>query len=164
MYKKYLFEKIVKKFNEKNIRYLLIGRQALMFYGASLFTYDYDFWIHPDDKNSVFDYLEDVLGFESSHERDKKRPIFTFQSDSADKIDIFFVKKITNKDKETIDIDDCLDNAQEIHEPNSDFFIRVPSVDDLIKLKKMGKRPKDIEDIEYLETVKKLRKNRKTRR
>lgn len=158
MYKKYIFEEIVKTFNKKDIRYLLIGRQALMFYGASLFTYDYDFWIHPEDKGFVFDYLENKLDFESNLERDKKRPIFAFYSHTGEKIDIFFVKKITNRENETLDINDCLAVAEEIHEPDSDFFVRVPSINDLIKLKKMGKRPKDLEDIEYLKTIKKMYK------
>ncbi|MCG2709777.1 MAG: hypothetical protein L6246_05625 [Thermodesulfovibrionales bacterium] len=161
MYKRYLFEEIVKKFNKKHIRYLLIGRQALLFYGAPLFTYDYDFWIHPGDKDVVFDYLEDTLGMEASRDRTEKRPIFAFHSDSADKIDVFIVRKITNKEGETLDIDECIGNAVEIRQPDSDFYVRLPSIDDLIKLKKMGKRPKDIEDIEYLETIKKLREEKK---
>ncbi|MDO9288471.1 MAG: hypothetical protein Q7T83_06735 [Thermodesulfovibrionales bacterium] len=157
MYKKYLFEEVVKTFNKKHIRYLLIGRQALLFYGAPLFTYDYDFWIHPEDKAMVFDYLEDTLGMEASRDRTEKRPIFAFHSDSADKIDVFIARKITNKEGETLDIDECLSRAVEIRQPDSDFHVRLPSIDDLIKLKKMGKRPKDLEDIEYLETIKKLR-------
>ncbi len=167
MYKKYLFEEIVRTFNKKKIRYLLIGRQALMFYGAPLFTYDYDFWIHPEDKDMVFDYMEDTLGMEASRNRTEKRPIFAFHSDSADKIDVFIVRKITNKEGETLDIDECLGRAVEIRQPDSDFFVRVPSIDDLIKLKKMGKRPKDMEDIEYLETIKRLKiheERRKKRR
>ncbi len=161
MYKRYFFEEIVKKFNKKHIRYLLIGRQALLFYGAPLFTYDYDFWIHPGDKDVVFDYLEDTLGMEASRDRAEKRPIFAFHSDSADKIDVFIVRKITNKEGETLDIDECIGNAVEIRQPDSDFYVRLPSIDDLIKLKKMGKRPKDLEDIEYLETIKKLREEKK---
>jgi len=160
MYKKYLFEEVVKTFNKKHIRYLLIGRQALLFYGAPLFTYDYDFWIHPEDKDTVFDYLEDTLGMEASRDRIEKRPIFAFHSDSADKIDVFIVRKITNKKGETLDIDECLIRSVEISQPDSDFHVRLPSIDDLIKLKKMGKRPKDIEDIEYLETIKKLKKQK----
>jgi hypothetical protein len=98
---------------------------------------------------------------EASRDRAEKRPIFAFHSDSADKIDVFIVRKITNKEGETLDIDECIGNAVEIRQPDSDFYVRLPSIDDLIKLKKMGKRPKDLEDIEYLETIKKLREEKK---
>lgn len=139
---------------------MLVGRQALMLYGSPLFSYDYDFWIHPEDKEALFDYLEDTIGMEADHDRTEKRPMFAFYSDSGDKIDVFIVRKITNREGETLEINECLSRAIEIKEPNSDFFVRVPSIDDLIKLKKMGTRPKDLEDIKYLETIKKLKKTR----
>ncbi|MEK6582376.1 MAG: DUF6036 family nucleotidyltransferase [Nitrospirota bacterium] len=151
------FTEIISELNKRGVRYLLIGGRASVFYGSSRFTHDYDFWVHPDDKKRLFELLEDELGFESSRGRDEKRPIYFFYSDSSDKIDVFIARKITNKEGETLSIEECVSRAVEFKEPKSDFFVRVPSIDDLIKLKKMGKRPKDIEDIEYLETIKKLR-------
>ncbi|MBI4689280.1 MAG: hypothetical protein HY754_03290 [Nitrospirae bacterium] len=154
------FEEIIGELNKQRIRYILVGGRAAVFYGSPRFTYDYDFWVHPEDKNKLFDLFENEFGFEPSRGREEKRPIFVFYSDSGDKVDVFIARKITNKDGETISIDECLANSKEIREPKSDFFVRVPSIDDLIKLKKMGKRPKDIEDIEYLETIKRLRKRK----
>jgi len=151
------FAEIISELNKCGVRYLLIGGRASVFYGSSRFTHDYDFWVHPDDKNKLFDIFENEFGFEASRGREEKRPIIIFYSDSGDKIDVFVARKITNREGETLSIDECLEKAVEFEEPKSDFFVRVPSVDDLIKLKKMGKRPKDIEDIEYLETIKKLR-------
>jgi hypothetical protein len=151
------FAEIISKLNKHGVRYLLIGGRATIFYGSPRFTHDYDFWIHPDDKDKLFDLFENEFGFEPSRERKEKRPIFAFYSDSGDKVDVFIARKITNREGETLNIDACLSRAVEFQEPNSDFFVRLPSLDDLIKLKKMGKRPKDLEDIEYLETIKKLR-------
>jgi hypothetical protein len=38
---------------------------------------------------------------------------------------------------------------------DKNFAIRLPHIDDLIGLKKIGERPKDLEDIEYLKALKK---------
>ena len=153
-------ETIVKKLNELNIRYLLIGRQALIFYDAPVSSLDFDFWIHPDDKDKVYDYLHDSLGFEPTYDRAEKKPLVIFYG-ALNKIDVFFFRKITNTDGETLDIDECLINSNEIHEPGLDFFVRVPSIDDLLKLKKVQRETaqeeqKDAEDIAYLEARKKL--------
>lgn len=159
MRKRYFFEEIIRKLNKLNIRYLLIGRQAVMFYGSPVFSFDYDFWVHSEDKDKLFEYLEDELGLEPSRSRGEKRPIFSFYSNSADKIDIFFIKKLTNNENETLDIDECFKRSKIISSPDSNFFVRVPCIDDLIKLKKTGKRIKDKEDIEYLQTIKKIEKS-----
>lgn len=116
--------------------------------------------MHPEDKGKLFDLFEDEFGFEASRDRTEKRPVFVFNADSGDKIDVFIARKITNREGETLNIDECLKRAVEFEEPASDFFVRVPSIDDLIKLKKKGKRAKDVEDIEYLETIKKLAKKK----
>lgn len=150
------FEKIIRGFNKRKIRYLLVGRQAVMLYGAPLFSFDYDFWIHPEDKNTLFDFLEDELGFEVTINRDEKKPIFSFFTKTGNKLDIFIYKSVTNKEKEKIVIEKVLINSNKIKEPNSNFYIVVPSIDDLIKLKKIGNRAKDLEDIEYLMKIKKF--------
>ena len=158
MHKQYLFEKIIQKFNKLGIRYLLIGRQAVMLYGSPVFSFDYDFWVHPDDKGKLFEYLEDKLELEPSRSREEKKPVFSFYSNSSDKIDIFIVRKITNKEGETLDIEECLKKSVTISSPDSNYFVRVPAIDDLIKLKKTAKRTKDLEDIEYLKAIKKIKK------
>lgn len=161
-----MFEKIIKLLNKENIRYLLIGRQAMMLYGAPLFSYDYDFWVHPGDKEKLFSILEDKLELEPNKDREQRRPYFVFHSDKGDKVDVFIVRKITNKEGETLEINETLNKAVEVREPKSSFFVKLPSIDDLIRLKKMGNRPKDIEDIEYLKTIKQTEESeqRKQRR
>lgn len=148
-----LFKEIIRLFNKEKIRYLLIGRQAVMLYGAPLFSYDYDFWIHPEDKKKTYRILEETLEFEPSYPEDIKRPMISFLSDKGEKVDVFFVKKITNASGETFGIEEVLKRS--IIVKDRGFTIRLPDIDDLIGLKKMGKRPKDIEDIEYLQAIRK---------
>lgn len=154
------FAEIINKLNNRGVKYILVGGRAAIFYGSPRFTHDYDFWVHPDDKNKLYDLFENEFGFEANRGREEKRPVVIFYSDTGDKIDVFVARKITNKEGETISIDECLSRAVDFQEPDSDFFVRVPAIDDLIKLKKMGARPKDLEDIEYLKTIKKLKKGR----
>lgn len=147
------FKEIIRLFNKEKIRYLLIGRQAVMLYGAPLFSYDYDFWIHPEDRKKTYRVLEDILEFESSYPEDIKRPMISFLSDKGEKVDVFFVKEITNSFGETFEIEEVLKRSIIVRDKG--FTIRLPDIDDLIGLKKMGRRPKDVEDVEYLQTIKK---------
>jgi hypothetical protein len=150
-------EKIITGFNKKRIRYLLIGRQAVMLYGAPLFSFDYDFWIHPEDKKQLFEFLEDELNCEVTGDRDERKPVFSFFTRTGEKLDIFVVLTMKNSENEKISIEETLKNSIKIREPHSHFFIIVPGIDDLIKLKKIKTRPKDLEDIEYLKSIKKLK-------
>lgn len=150
------FKEIIRLFNKEKIRYLLIGRQAVMLYGAPLFSYDYDFWIHPDDRVKTYKILVGMLDLEPSYPEDIKRPMISFLSDKGEKVDVFFVKKITNASGETFEIESVLKRS--IIVKDKGFTICLPDIDDLIGLKKMSRRPKDIEDIEYLQTIKKFLK------
>ena len=40
----------IKALNQKDVRYLLVGRQALVQYGAPLQSFDYDFFVSPDEE------------------------------------------------------------------------------------------------------------------
>ncbi|OGF67408.1 MAG: hypothetical protein A2Y62_20360 [Candidatus Fischerbacteria bacterium RBG_13_37_8] len=148
-------DKIISGFNKKKIDYVLIGRQAVMLYGAPLFSYDYDFWIHPGERIAIYEFLEDDLECESSKPREMDEPLVIFTTPGGEKIDIFFSKRIVNLESEIICIEKVLSRAKRINEPGSRFYIMVPAIDDLIKLKKVSRRPKDLEDITYLEEIKK---------
>ena len=39
------------------IKYLIIGRRAVVLYGAPVLTADYDFWIDSNDKTKVLSYF-----------------------------------------------------------------------------------------------------------
>ncbi|MBI3391878.1 MAG: hypothetical protein HY039_01685 [Nitrospirae bacterium] len=148
-----IFKRLIKKFNARGVRYLLIGRQAIVLHGAPLTSFDYDLWVSPQSRSEAFSVL-DAEGFEpSSSERDKK-PIVTFVRDIT-KIDVFIVSGFGRH----LSFEECEGRADVLRDERERFFLRVASIDDLIRLKEFrGRpRPKDLEDIEYL---KKLRRER----
>jgi hypothetical protein len=146
------FQEIIKKFNLKGIRYILIGRQAVVLHGAPLLSYDYDLWVHPEDRENVYQLLT-KSGFEPSHPLEKRRPIVFFILEIM-KMDVFFVRAFAN----ILKFEECFQNSVLMKEEKGNFYIRVASINDLIKLKAVRKplRPKDREDIEYLKKIKKI--------
>ena len=54
-------EKILKLFNRHNVRYLLIGGQALRLEGLPRFSMDWDFFIPPHDKENI-NKINAILG------------------------------------------------------------------------------------------------------
>jgi len=54
---------LINAFNANNIRYVLIGRQAVVQYGANLFSFDYDFWVHPEDRTNTYKVDETDIDF-----------------------------------------------------------------------------------------------------
>jgi hypothetical protein len=138
--------------NSLKVRYLLIGRQAVVQYGAPLFSFDYDFWIDPGDRNAVYGIASqfELTGRYSALDM---KPIDSFTDDEGNKVDAFFVGVFSKKDIR-LAFDDVYGRSVLKADPESDFFVRIPSIDDLIDLKRLGDmRPKDLEDIEYLEVI-----------
>jgi len=84
---------VVKEFNRLGVRYLIIGRRAVVLYGAPVLTGDYDIWIHSEDRRKTLALLADDLGFELSQPVDTKRPIVTGFS-GMKKYDLSLLSKI----------------------------------------------------------------------
>ena len=138
--------------NSRKIRYLLIGRQAVVQYGAPLFSFDYDFWIDPADRNAVYETASqfEIKGTYSALDM---KPVDSFTDDQGNKVDAFFVGVFSKKGMR-LAFDDVYGRSVSKADPDSDFYVRIPSIDDLIDLKRLGvTRPKDLEDIEYLEVI-----------
>lgn len=149
---------VVREFNRLEIRYLIIGRRAVILYGGPVLTGDSDIWIHHADKKKTLSLLDAKFGFELSHPADTRRPIVTGFS-GMKKYDLFFHKGSSTIENERIEFEECYKNAILVEDPTRNIFFRVPSIDDLIRLKKI--RPpnvKDEQDIEYLLKIKQLRK------
>ena len=73
------------------------------------------------------------------------------------KYDLFFHKGTSTIENEKIEFDECYKKAVLVEDHARNIAFRVPSVDDLIRLKKI--RPpnvRDEQDIEYLLKVKQL--------
>jgi len=150
------FFKLIRQLNRRKIRYLIIGRRAVILYGGPVLTTDTDLWIHPEDKKTVLSLLLDELGLEISHPPDTKKPIVSGFS-GLRKFDLFFQKGIKNIEDQMIEFEDCYKNSILKKDPKEDVSFRIPSIDDLIRLKKIRKpNVKDEQDIEYLLKAKHL--------
>jgi hypothetical protein len=147
---------LINAFNANNIRYVLIGRQAVVQYGANLFSFDYDFWVHPEDRTSTYKIIRD-FGLSGRYSPSDRRPVDMFTDDEGNKVDIFFVKSMSSrKMKIHKEFDRVLEKSVVKKDVESIFFVRIPCIEDLIELKQLGNRSaKDAEDIEYLKVIKK---------
>jgi hypothetical protein len=77
----------------------------------------------------------------------------------SEKVRSHFHKSTKNLQDEAIDFDECCRSSTLIDDPSKDISFRVPSIDDLIRLKKIRKpNVKDEQDIEFLLKARKLRK------
>ena len=153
---------LLREFNRQNIRYLIIGRRAVILYGGPVLTADYDLWINPIDKKKTLSLLSDELGFELSDSPDTKKPIVSGFS-GMKKFDLFFQKSIKNIENEIIEFEECYKKSILKKDRTEDLGFRIPSIDDLIRLKKIRKpNIKDEQDIEYLLEAKRLFRKSKT--
>jgi len=150
------FFDLIQEFNRQHIRYLIIGRRAVILYGGPVLTADHDLWIHPVDKKKALSILLEKFGFELSHPPDTKKPIVTGFS-GMKKYDFFFQKSVRNLENDTIEFEECYKNSTIKEDTAEDVSFRIPSIEDLIRLKKI-RRPnvKDEQDIEYLLEAKRL--------
>ena len=143
------FFEIIKDFNQLGIRYLIIGRRAAVLYGAPVLTADYDFWIDAADRTRVLDYF---INKDCSlpEPEDRLKPVVQVYAGPS-KIDLFFHRSVRNVEGDLIEFETCYENATIKEDPEQDIFFRIPSIDDLIKTKKIRKENvKDLQDIEYL--------------
>ena len=157
------FLELVRVLNHHKIRYLIIGRRAVILYGGPVLTADHDIWLHPEDKKKALSLLSEKLDFELSHPPDTKRPIVTGFSGTK-KYDLFFQRSVKNIENETIEFEGCYKNSTVLEAPEENISFRIPSIDDLIRLKKIRKSNiKDAQDIEYLLEAKRLSRKLKNR-
>jgi len=149
---------VIREFNRLEIRYLIIGRRAVILYGGPVLTGDNDIWIHPADKRKTLSLLKEKFDFELSHSVDTKRSIVTGFS-GMKKFDLFFHKSASTIENEKVEFDECYRNSVMVKDLTRSIYFRVPSIDDLIRLKKIrGPNVRDEQDIEYLLKAKQLYK------
>ena len=153
--KTFNLEDFITELNKKNIRYILIGGQAVTLYGSPIVSFDFDFWIDPLQKKEFF-HIADALDFEYRNES-KDKPMVIFYAEE-EKLDIFFARRMSAINGKAITFEECYQKATSLKDPTG-FSVRVPYIDDLITLKSCKKKPsaKDLEDIEYLRIIKKAK-------
>jgi len=152
------FFDIIKDFNRMGIKHLIIGRRAVVLYGAPVLTADYDFWIDAADSARVLSYFIEK-GCTLSEPEDSVKPMIQVYAGPR-KIDLFFHKKIKNIEGDLIEFESCYRNATTKEDTEQGVFFCIPSIDDLIKTKKIRKENvKDLQDIEYLLKAKDMSKS-----
>jgi hypothetical protein len=152
------FFDIIKDFNRMGIRYLIIGRRAVVLYGAPVLTADYDFWIDSKERATVLAYFS-KKGCALSHDEGSLKPIIQVYAGPR-KIDLFFHQAVRNLDGDLVEFKSCYENATIKEDREQDILFRIPSIDDLIKTKKIRKvNVKDLQDIEYLLKAKEMKTN-----
>lgn len=144
---------------KKKIPYLLIGRWAVILHGAPLMTADYDFWVSPKSKKKLLELLVEAQNFEVPSRSEWDRPILSVYV-GPEKIDFFFIGKLVNREGKSLIFKECWKRSVVKQDSGTGFKVRIPSVDDLINLKKIDRKNKqaaikDSADIAFLLQVKK---------
>ena len=147
------------------VRWLLIGRQALIHYGVPVQTMDYDLWVDPVPVN-VRKLLRVAreMGLEApeSAKELESRPLFSLFGGSL-KIDVFKVRRFTNLDGETIDFASAYRRRVIARVKGDPLAPPLPSIQDLKTLKRMRDGASDREDLRYLDLLDRRRTRRQKR-
>ena len=137
------------------VRWLLIGRRALIHYGAPLQTMDYDVWIDPAARNvgKLLRVARD-LGLEGpGRPRDvAASPFFSLFGGSL-KVDVFKVRTFTNLDGRRVDFAGAHRRRVRMSAPGDPLVLPLPSLADLRLLKRMRDSEKDREDLRTLDAL-----------
>lgn len=136
---------------DRDLPYLLVGRQALVLLGAPLMTADYDFYFSPE-----VEHLEELLALarikklEVSPSDPRQLPFFSLLGDTL-KLDFVRCRSYQTVDGETFCFEELYRRKKVI--PIDTFAVSLPTIEDLIRIKKVRSSPKDLEDIKYLQVL-----------
>jgi hypothetical protein len=146
------------------VRWLLIGRQALIHYGVPVQTLDYDLWVDPAPINvGKFLRVARQFGLETPETAKalESRPLFSLFGGSL-KIDVFKVRKFTNLDGETLDFASTYKRRVIARVTGDPLAPPLPSLRDLRTLKRMRDGASDREDLRFLDLLEKRRTPKKS--
>ncbi|MDI6735368.1 MAG: hypothetical protein QME42_04095 [bacterium] len=151
----------IKTIHKEGVKYLLIGRQAMIAYGIPVATIDYDLYIDGETENTKrFLEIAEEFDFFPSRPLEKMKEHFMFKLENDITIDVFRCKKIINQEGEIISFEEIYKNRRTPKDEKTGVEINLPSIDDLIKLKKTD-RYKDSVDVQFLEKFKEMQKEGK---
>ncbi|MCX5750827.1 MAG: hypothetical protein NT099_04055 [Candidatus Saganbacteria bacterium] len=143
----------IEAIHKKGVRYLLIGRQAVIAYGGPVQSMDYDIYIDGSEENTS-KMLEIAREFDlyPSVAKEELKKHFKFKLENDISIDVFRAKAFSSAETGKISFEE-LYNRKTIAKDPSGLEINLPSIEDLIALKKLRSYPKDLQDIAYLENL-----------
>ena len=148
---------LLRRLGEKRIRYLLVGRQAVVQYGAPLQSFDFDFYVSPDEadlENLMTMAREMGLEIESAN-CSGSPPMLRLLADNVS-FDFIRARSYTNREGTVLVFDDMWRRRRTFGE--GDLSIHVPCLEDLVATKKMRDPStagglKDAEDLRYLSVI-----------
>ncbi len=157
-----LYEQVFRKLEENNIRYLVVGGMAVVLHGFLRFTADLD--LFPSFASADLERLISTLqklGYKPKVPVDPKELLDPQKRAYWIKEKNMRVFSFFHPEKPTEMIDVFIDSPIDFEEAyknkrifsSRDINIPVPSIEDMIKLKKISGRPQDIEDIEALKEI-----------
>ncbi len=150
----------IKEIHKKKVKYLLIGRRAVIAYGGPMQTMDYDIYAENDEKNiALLLKVAEKFDLTPSIPKEKIPEVFKFKLENDFTVDIFTFKYFSAGDGKKISFQEIYKRRNVARSP-SGFEVNLPSIDDLIALKKIRNSLKDREDIRYLEKIKEHDKER----
>lgn len=151
--------------NRHGVEYLLVGGEAVIFYGYPRVTGDIDIFYRLTANNArrLYDALRDfwggrIPGIRASSSLRKEGVIVQFGV-PPNRIDL--VNRI-----DAVEFDEALDTAVPIRLEGADppLTLRMIGLEALIRNKKAAGRPKDLDDVRFLEAALTRRRVRRTRR
>ncbi len=152
------FPRVLRELIGRGVRFVVIGGQAVILHGIPLFSFDFDLWVDPAAREEVLTWLESDDDNELTAGPRDLAPIVKVYV-GHDRLDLFFVRAMTNRDGVTLTFDEVHGRALRVSDPGAGLeAVPIPSIDDLIALKHMAGSPraKDEEAIRYLRAKKLL--------
>lgn len=157
-----LYEPFLHALNETGVRYVVVGGLATVLHGYARLTADIDIILElePDSTREAMQSLSalglrprapvQAIDFADAGQRrrwieDKGMRVFSLwhPADPLLEVDLFV--------DHPIPFQDLWDRSQVVHLGAID--LRIASIEDLIRLKRLASRPEDLQDIEALEAI-----------
>jgi len=140
--------------HKAGVRYLLIGRRAVIAYGGPVTTMDYDIYVDKAEENIAL-LLKIAKEFDlyPNLSKEKIQTHFKFKLENDFAIDVFCAKYFSSGKGKKLSFEE-LYTRKKIAKGKTGLKINLPSINDLIALKNLRSLPKDQEDIKYLEAIK----------
>lgn len=142
--------KFIELLNKENVKYLLVGRQALVQYGAPLQSFDYDFYIAPE-LNNLKKIIKIVHKFKMKILPPDSQKVLKLTLYAHNlKVDVFRARRYSVKGG-TLFFEEMYENRTVFRKGK--FKVDVPSLLDLRKTKLTRNTAKDREDLKYIDEL-----------
>jgi predicted nucleotidyltransferase len=162
------YQEVLQVFDERNVKYILIGGLAVGFHGYQRYTGDMDLWLEPSEDNldrlyttlvQDLKYPGDIIRhIKDNRDVENPMPIRLISDD-----DTFYIDLMTNTFQRQFSWQECRDQCQYMELKG--FNVPVLHINHLISMKENTKRldnsMKDLVDAEELKKIRDLRNREK---